>query len=230
MSRIACFILSYEITKGMKSFGPIGLLKSGGFNRELILCQIHNLKNLFTKTDISIISGFGGDKLHKKIPSDIKIITNYEFDTKNQGHALKLILANYELDKYDGIFIINSGTLIRNLSPHKNISTKKSWILSKSIRKSQQNTKFLGARTDSKGQVDYIFYDIGDYAWCDSVYICNREIDLIKNNISSYYDNMFLFEVINKSITNDARYEQVVVSHDSVINIIGMKDKHKIKD
>jgi len=230
MSRIACFILSYEITKGMKSFGPIGLLKSGGFNRELILCQIHNLKTLFPKTDISIISGFGGDKLHKKIPSDIKTITNNEFDTKNQGYALKLILDSYDLDRYDGIFIINSGTLIRNFSPHKNLSTKKSWILSKPIRKSQQHIKFLGARTDNKGQVDYIFYDIGDYAWCDSVYICNHDIGLIKNNITSYYDNMFLFEAINKSITNDAKYEQIIVNNDSITNIIGMKDKHKIKD
>lgn len=230
MSKIACFILSYEITKGMKSFGPIGLLKSSGINRELILCQIHSLKNIFPKTDISIISGFGGDKLHKKIPTEVKTITNDEFDTKNQGHALKLILANYQLDRYDGIFIINSGILIKSLAPHKSLSTKKSWILSKTIRKSQQNTKFLGARTDNKGQIDYIFYDIGDYAWCDSVYICNNDISLIKKNIESYYDNMFLFEIINKSITNDARYEQVIVNHDSITNIIGMKDKHKIKD
>ena len=45
MKPVACCILSYEITKGMKSFGPIGLLKSSQNAKELILHQINNIKN-----------------------------------------------------------------------------------------------------------------------------------------------------------------------------------------
>ena len=59
MNKIACFILSYEITKGMKSFGPLGLLKANSSSKELILCQIDSLNKLFDNPEIYVVSGFG---------------------------------------------------------------------------------------------------------------------------------------------------------------------------
>lgn len=229
MSKIASVILSYEITKGMKSFGPIGLLKSKASGKELILHQMEGLEKLFKNTDMFVVSGFGYEKLNKAIPQNTKIIFNNEFQNKSHAYAIKLILAEYNPDSYDGVFIINNGGIVKAKIPSKNLPFNHSWVLSKNIKTSQQNSKFLGSVTNDQGLLEYIFYSVGQNAWCEGVYWCNRDIKKILSSIDSYYDNMFLFEVINKSITQNIKYKQIVLGADEVISIYGMKDKHKIK-
>lgn len=229
MSKIASVILSYEITKGMKSFGPIGLLKSKTNGKELILYQIEGIEKLFKNTDMFVVSGFGYEKLNKTIPKNTKTILNNEFQSKSHAYAIKLILEQYDAEKYDGVFIINNGTIIKAQIPSKNLSFNHSWVLSKNIKTSQQNSKFLGSVTNEQGLVEYIFYNIGQNAWCEGVYWCNKDIKKIMSSINSYYDNMFLFEVINKSIAQNIKYKEIVLGADEVISIYGMKDKHKIK-
>lgn len=229
MSKISSVILSYEITKGMKSFGPIGLLKSKANGKELILCQIEGIEKIFKNTDIFVVSGFGYEKLNKIIPKDTQIILNNEFQNKSHGYAIKLILAQHDLDKYDGVFIINNGVIIKAQTFSKKLSFNHSWVLSKNIKTNQQNSKFLGSVTNEEGLMEYIFYNVGQHSWCEGVYFCNKDIKKILSSIDSYYDNMFLFEIINKSILQNIKYQQIVLGSDEVISIYGMKDKHKIK-
>ena len=227
MNKIACFILSYEITKGMKSFGPLGLLKANSSSKELILCQIDSLNKLFDNPDIYVVSGFGSDKMHKKIPGSIHRILNMAHETKNHGYALRLLLSKIKEYQYSGCFIMNGSILLGNIN-HKTLPKNSSWILSRKNKKSSVKTKFMGPIMNDKGKLDYIFYDVGEYNWCDTVYFCRD--DLLKLSVDALYDNMFLFEVINKSIVNNnIEYDQVVVPNDSVIMITGIKDKHKIK-
>lgn len=229
MNKIAAVILSYEITKGMKSFGPIGLLKSKASGKELILHQIEGLEKLFKHSDVFVVSGFGYEKLHKIIPKNTKTILNSEFQNKNHGYAIKLALSQHNLDNYEGIFIINNGVILKAQIPSKNLPFNHSWVLSKNIKTSQQNSKFLGSVTNENGLVEYIFYNVGQHSWCEGVYLCNKDIKKILSSIDNYYDNMFLFEVINKSITQDIKYKQIVIGSEDIISIYGMKDKHKIK-
>lgn len=228
-NKVACFILSYEITKGMKSFGPLGLLKANSSSKELILCQIDSLNQLFSNPDIYIVSGFGSDKIYKKIPSAIKRIFNTEHETKNHGYAFRLLLSKIKDLQYSGCFIMNGGILLGNINKNQKFPQNSSWILSKKNKKSSLvKTKFMGPIMNDKGKLDYIFYDIGEHSWCDTVYLCRK--DLLKLSVDSFCDNMFLFEIINKSIANNnIEYDQVVVPNDSVIMITGIKDKHKIK-
>ena len=37
--------------------------------------------------------------------------------------------------------------------------------------------------------------------------MCDADIGQLKSNLDDYYDNMFLFEVINKSIVNKIKYD-----------------------
>jgi len=232
MSKIACFIMSYEITKGMKSFGPIGLLKANSSTKELILCQIDSLYNIFDNPDIFIISGFGADKLDKKLPAKISTIINSEYENKNHGYALKLILSKIDTTKYSGCFIINSGTLIKNTGfKNSQLSFNNSWILSQKNKKHSSRTKYMGSVTTDSGKLDYIFYDIGAHIWCDSFYLCREDVTKLKLYINSFYDNMFLFEIINRSISShQIQFSQVVMPPESISIITGMKDKHKIKE
>jgi hypothetical protein len=230
-SKIACFILSYEITKGMKSFGPIGLLKSSSSSKELILHQIDSMNKIFYHPDIFIVSGFGADKLDKKISGKIKTLINKEYETKNHGYVLKLILSSIDTNKYDGVFILNSGTLIKESIPKSSLALNNSWLLLQKNKKNYNRSKYIGSMLDSQGIIDYMFYDIGDYRWCDTLYLCKQDVETLKPVISSFYDNMFLFECINRSITKyKIKYSQVVISSESLTIITGTKDKHKIKE
>lgn len=231
MNNIACCIFSYEITKGMKSFGPLGLLKSGTNNKELILQQIDRLYDIFDSPHIFVITGFGGEKIQKKIPDNVKTITNNKFDTKNHGYALKLILSEYLKNNLTGgLLLINSGILIKYID-HQSIPNDKSWIISKKNKKNQfNNSKKLGCVWNINQTLEYIFYDIGHHSWCESVYLCHNDILRIIKSIDTFYDNMFLFEIINQSVNkNNVYYHQVVVPNASVCEISGMKDKTKIK-
>ena len=228
MNKIACFILSYEITKGMKSFGPLGLLKANSSSKELILCQIDSLNKLFDNPEIYVVSGFGSDKMNKKIPGSIHKILNIAHETKNHGYALRLLLSKIKDSQYAGCFVMNGSILLGNINKNRALPKNSSWILSRKNKKSLTKTKFMGPIMNDKGKLDYIFYDVGEYNWCDTVYFCRD--DLLKLSVDAFYDNMFLFEVINKSIVhNSIEYDQVVVPSDSVIMITGIKDKHKIK-
>jgi hypothetical protein len=229
-NNIACFILSYEITKGMKSWGPIGLLKSCNNGKELVLCQIDSLRHMFDNPNITIVSGFGHEKLDKKLPSDVNILVNNEFETKNQGYIVKLILSQYKLNDFAGIFIMTHNTLLKRFDLNGELPFNKSWVLVKPIKKTREKSKFMGFTTKKTGEIEHIYYDIGQHMWCDNFYMCNKDIGLIKPNIEQYYDNMFLFEVINKSIANNINYDKILIPSDGHSTITGMKDKHKIKE
>lgn len=228
-NKIASYILSYEITKGMKSFGPIGLLKSNHSPKELVLHQIDIINKLFKNTDINIITGFGHDKIQKKIPDNINIILNNHFLTSNQGYAFKLIMDSYDASKYDGIFITPIETIIK-CNKTKIPSYSSSWIISQKMKKYKEAVKFLGPVANDNGKIEYIFYDVGDRCWSGSVYICNKDLSRIASHLGTYYDNMFLFEVINKSISQNIIYSELLLSNNELVHINGLKDKNKIRE
>lgn len=231
MKNIACFICSYEITKGMKSYGPLGLLKNTKNSKELVLCQIDSLNHLFHKPNINIISGFGTEKLCKKISKNIGRIYNDRFETANHGYVLKLILSNFDENKHDGLFLLDHGVLFKDVNRMPESSFKNSWVMSRKIKKQDLKTKYIGSVTDSLGQIDYLFYDIASLAWCGAIYLSKKDVISLKKSIDLFYDNMFLFEVINKSITaNIVKYDNFVISNDSFIMITGIKDRNKIKE
>ncbi len=231
--KIACCILSYSVTKGMKSFGPIGMLKRSKNAKELILHQIEYLRKIFGSTDIYIITGFGEEKIYKKIASKkyVKIISNAEYENKNYGYAMKIFMQEMadKLDNYYGVFFIDSNILIKKL---KNKRRNESWLVAQKNKKTKKNNKvdFLGMNIEDDN-LKYLFYNIGDMSWCKSFYLTQKDIKTMIECDNNYHDNMFLFEVLNTSIekTNVNIHVNQIMSTQDCVEIRGIKDKNKIK-
>ena len=109
--KVKSCILAYEIKKGMKSFGPIGLVKTSPNATELINKQIKILNKVFDGK-IYACTGFGTDKLLRKITNeDVIDIYNSSYMEKNHGYAIKILLEKIKLDDSPGLFILNVDTL-----------------------------------------------------------------------------------------------------------------------
>ena len=231
--KIACCILSYNITKGMKSFGPIGMLKKNKNSKELILHQIENLRKIFGTTDIYVITGFGEDKIYKKLESKkyVKTISNDEYTDKNYGYAVKLFLNKIKenIDDYYGVFFVDCNILIKKL---KNKKRNDSWLVAQKHKNTKKNNKidFLGINSQDL-HLKYLFYNIGNISWCKSFYLTQTDMKTMIECTDNYHDNMFLFEILNQSVEKlnlDIGINQITSSQDYV-EIRGIKDKNKIK-
>lgn len=231
--KVACCLFSYGITKGMKSFGPIGLLKKNQYSKELILQQIDHLRQIFGPTDIYIITGFGEDKLYKKISHKkyITTISNPEYNNRNYGYATRLFMENIKdkLKDYHGIFFMDSNILIKNLSYKKK---NHSWVVAQKHRQHKNNKNdFLGLTIDSDNTLRYLFYNMGNIGWCKSFYLTSSDIQTMIKHENLYHDNMFLFEIINTCIEKlDLKLTVSNVDNSKdCIEIKGIKDKYKIQ-
>lgn len=230
--RIACCILSYNITKGMKSLGPIGLLKKNQNSKELILQQIDDLKQMFRNVDIYVITGFGNEKLQSIIEKKRNVynIINREYADKNQSYAIKLFANKIKnnIDQYHGVFFINSNIIIKQLiSKRKSLS----WLVVS--KKGNINEKDrIGINLDKEtGRIRYLFYNIGEQTWCQSLYLKQDHLRHFVEMSEDCHDNMFLFEMINKMIDrhNIEIYANYLQKNKDYIYISGPKDKNKIK-
>jgi hypothetical protein len=229
MKKLACFILCYEITKGMKSFGPKGLLKSKK-SKELINCQIANIidKNI----DIFVIVGFGNDRIKKKIDyKNINVINNDLYDIANQGYAMELILSNYDSSKYDGCIIINNGILFNNIVKEiivDNINLSKIFYVKK--KNTDKKTNFHIGCSVNDSYIEHMFFNLTDNVWNEIVYLDTKTVDIYKNLYNKTMRNMFLFELINKTIELGVKYEPIRLKSNYVVKIINSKDSEKIKE
>lgn len=234
MTKIACCIFAHEITKGMKSYGTIGLLKSSNKTKELIYYCIKYIKTAIHSKNIFVLLGFEEDKLIKKIKeynllTADNTISNTEYTEKNQGYAFKLalkkILQNNQ--NINGVLFFNSNSIIKKLPTY---STKESWIL---IDKKTKTPRYnIGCFIDENNYVQHLFYNLGNQYWAEAVYFTMEDLKKIYSQMDVlYYDNMFLFEIINIAI--EKQFLNIKAIHNTktnnIIKITGLKDKHKIR-
>lgn len=235
MNKIACYILSYDITKGMKSIGPKGLLKSNR-STELINCQIQNIKD--SNIDINIVVGFGAEKLKKRIcqtnECSIKTINNNLYESTNHGYALELVLKDYNHAQYAGCIIINDGVLFSNklkkilLNTQTINNPKIVYIQSES--KNKKDTFHIGCSMTEHDNIQHMFFDLTNNLWTEIVYFDNHTLSKIQDMYSIKMRNMFLFEILNKSIDMGIEYNAIKVKSSDILKINGAKDSNKIKE
>lgn len=227
MKKLACFIFSYEITRGMKSIGPKGLLKSKK-SKELINYQIDSMKD--SCIDIYTILGFGIDKIKKKIEhQNVSIINNTLYESANHGYAFELILDNYDPNKYDGCIIMGSGILC-----HSDIKTN---ILNESKSKPRiyycnngNTSSFPIGFTIINSVVQHMFFNLAENTWNEVMYLDNNSLEHYKNLYEKNMRNMFLFEIINKCIDSGVRHYPIKLKNNKIIKISNIKDANKIKE
>ena len=214
----------------MKSIGPIGILKRTNKSNTLLDLQISYLRDIFKNIDFYIITGFGNERIAKELPDKkyIHLIFNSQYETKNYGYAFKLLIQRLEnqINKYDGVFFLDSNVIIRKLQQKK---IKKSWILIKKKPSQKNKIDYLGTSFNNE-HLDYLFYNIGDNMWCKGFYLSQKDmITLIENQ--NFHDNMFIFEILNNLIENNniEIHPHKLKSRNDCVEISGIKDKSKIK-
>jgi hypothetical protein len=233
MTKIACCIFAHEVTKGMKSYGSIGLLKATNKGKELIYHCIKYIKAAIHTKNIFILLGFEEDKLVRKIKEYSLIthdqtITNDYYLEKNQGYAFKLALKKILQSEanINGVLFLNSNSIIKKLPSY---STKESWIL---IDKKLKNPRYNIGCFIADNMVKHMFYNLGDSYWAEAIYLTMSDIKKIYACLDDlYYDNMFMFEIINTAIERQSINIKALYSLKStdIVKITGLKDKHKIK-
>ena len=166
-------VLAYEIKKGMKSFGPIGLVKTSPNATELINKQIKSLSKILGGK-IYLCTGFGSEKLLRKVTNqDVIDIYNPKFLEKNHGYAIKMLLQKIKLDDSPGLFILNGDTLPKKFEPQQ---LDRSWVLAKKRNKKIKHQEPIGfTLKDNSDEISSMFYDIGEYVE-RSVFIFAKKI------------------------------------------------------
>jgi hypothetical protein len=209
-------LLSYEITKGMKSFGSKCLLPVKVNNKVdfLLNHQINLLqKSLGSVEKFLLVLGFDIEKICKKIHfgDDIEIINNEAYRSYGQSYALSLALSKID-NKYPTL-ILMSGILIK--SP-LNINTDNNIV----FVTNNKNSSFRLGCTLVDNRVEYLFYNLEPY-WAECLLVqpqhLDRFIDLTNSN-----KNMLFFEIINKSLEY-CETESYKINNTYINNIVNMK-------
>ena len=113
--------------------------------------KIEYLRKIFGSTDIYIITGFGEEKIYKKIASKkyVKIISNAEYENKNYGYAMKIFmqemadkLDNYYAPKYESGIVYND-PIVKIKWPKKRLSISKKDKNLKTFQEFRKSFKFL---------------------------------------------------------------------------------------
>ena len=76
-----------------------------------------------------------------------------------------------------------------------------------------------------------MFYNLGEYSWCNSFYLSQKDVLQMLAYKDHYYDNMFLFEILNTAIEKFGLklFANDIQSQKDIVNIKGIKDKNKIR-
>lgn len=229
MKQISYCIFSYQITKGMKSYGSLSLLKHNN-SKELILQLINFLQTKTKHRNLYVVLGFDEEKIKKRFSEhavSCNYLSNQKYDVLGNGYAFKMTLDSImvDIDNIDGVLFINNNLLIKNLPKYP---TNQSWIITQKVKKNKKNKSYTGCRGDHN--LEYLFYDIGDNEWTGIFFLTSHDLKMIYNHKDLYYDNMFDFEIINTAIEKQhIPFSIINCKHTDIITINGIKDKAKLK-
>lgn len=193
-------LLHHELTKGMKSFGPKGLLKIKLHNKTDIIInhQLEQIAESLSKDScIVVVVGFDKDRLIKKLElfkkhKNILVVDNYEYKNYNQSYAMMLGLQQIR-NNYPTI-VMDSGVLLQ-----KPLCLNEALLVNNNIVFTSQNTKeFDVGCTVHDSNIEYMFYDLNP-KWINIFSICPQYKQIIEN-IASKNKNSNIFEVINYSL------------------------------
>lgn len=223
MINIDTCIFSYAITKGMKSYGPKGILtQKTNTSKTLITCQLETISSISSK--VYIITGFGREKLYKNMRKKNSVIDiyNQNYEKHNDGHAIKLLLNTSDSDH---LLVLSDGVILRLGA--QDIKNKESTIFCTKLH----NNWSLGCVFDKNtSMLEHIFYDVGHLSWCEAVLFGPKEIDIMKRYILGHnVDNMFLFEIINETIKCGAKYKITKIASKYCKKIQSVKDANKVR-
>lgn len=190
-------ILGSKPNKGMKSQGALSNINIIG-SQSILDNQIKNLQKKININNIIYVGGYGFSEL--KNDKKISYIDNVEYESKNNAYSLGLALNKITTNNVLIFFnkIIFSHEIFNYFDFHESqifISKYSSYKIGSIINK---NTS----------KIENLFFNL-DNRCCGIYYISGKELDYIKLIYESYFhiDNLFIFEIINKSIDMGGIYK-----------------------
>jgi hypothetical protein len=211
--------LCYEITKGMKSFGPKALIPMGKKRNSnpLIIKQIKETQKLYQNIDhkIHVVLGFEHERV-LRILKDYKKINTIIYDKYNETNSAGAIVDIINrLDKENCLFIENG--IICKYKPKITTSSSIPTI------KSHDNESFPIGMTHSENKAEYLFYDL-EPRWPEVAMLHKSDFDhIIKVSNNNPVSQMFFFEYLNMLIESGISFHTESVSGKKFNKILNHK-------
>ena len=189
-------LLSSEIPKGMKSYGPKSIIPIGKPEEPLIIKQIKKIKLTYgsTKHNINVVTGFESEKIHKILHKykfkNITLIEDDCYDVANNTYGLAKA---FKTISGNSCLIIQSGVV----GCYKPKMPKRS---SMGILKTKDVNFNIGVR-EKENQAVYMFYDL-ENIWSEMAFIGSDDYNRVTSIIMSdefepKTKSLFLFETLN---------------------------------
>lgn len=211
--------LCYEITKGMKSFGPKALIPVGSKNdpEPLIIKQIKSIKKQYENIPhtIHVVVGFEQDRIIKVLRSipQVKIIKYDHYNNSNSAGAVLMCLQELS----GSVLFVENGILC-SYRPKDNTCS-----VLPVCKKADKNNKFTIGVTTSDNKAEYLFYDLED-KWPEILFIHFGDVDhILRVSKDKNVNQMFLFEYINYLIEKGIVFHTDKISNTKVNKIINHK-------
>lgn len=210
-------ILGAKPIRGMKSLGAFSNIKIDKQNN-ILDTQILNLRKKINIKNIIYVSGFQGSKVDTN--SDIIVLENTEYNSKNNGFSLKLALP-YITSEY---VIILFNKILFNHKIFNRLDYDHSSIF---ISDFDQNTYNIGCVINGESKIENVFYNLPNKI-CGIYGLAKNEIDILKSiNIN---DNFFIFEIINDILASGGEFRPKVISnHKNIMHIENNSTLKKLK-
>lgn len=208
-------ILGAKPIKGISSLGPIHSVPINN-NKSIVEIQLQNLKKRFNLDNLIYIGSDETDCFENSIQNcNIHYLSNTYNKIKNNGYSLSMV-KNHGLFKYDTTLIMFGKTLFDYRIFDKAIKSKVSSVF---LDTSKKNRYRIGCNIDIDGGINNLFYNL-DNKLCGIYLLKNIEhkylLDILK---TENCDNYFIFEIINRIIDRNGRFEPIYVAHNDIIQI-----------
>lgn len=212
-------ILADRYKKGMKSKGPVGLIrlnkKYNVFERQYNVIRKH-----FPKSKIVYVYGFDAKKVEtyfhnkKKKFYNTKIIYNENYE--NSGYIKSLGVAK---EYMNNDFFILSGETVFCTEVFKDFKKKGS----SQIFVNQKEKHKLGCVINADQTISNIAFDINNYLM-DIYYVHKNNSSALKQYCENEkYKNYFIFEIFNKMIDEGFGFQASVYSKKNISSKIDKK-------
>ena len=216
--QIQIVILAAGIGARTKSYEPRCLLKFNN-KKTIVENQMDILGNIFNKAEISIVGGFGIDKIIRKIGKRARVIENQMYETTNSGESLKLAVNNSLLDNV--LFL--HGDLVISEELFNTANVNQSFLLVDSSGKFEE--KEVGVTVvDKKATV--LSYNLPT-KWCQIAFLAENELAILRRLfLKSDFNPKFMltFEIINKIMENGGSFNCFDIGNSFIKEIDSLKD------
>jgi CTP:phosphocholine cytidylyltransferase-like protein len=216
--QIQIVILAAGIGARTKSYEPRCLLKFNN-KKTIVENQMDILGNIFNKAEISIVGGFGIDKIIRKIGKRARVIENQMYETTNSGESLKLAVNNSLLDNV--LFLHGDLVISEELFSAANVN--QSFLLVDSSGKFEE--KEVGVTVvDKKATV--LSYNLPT-KWCQIAFLAENELAILRRLfLKSDFNPKFMltFEIINKIMENGGSFNCFDIGNSFIKEIDSLKD------